>query len=141
MQSLFRLREGYEIGIESIDKEHKEMIDAFEELYNRMHKGQGHNYYNELLEFLDKYIDSHFQNEENLQEEIGYPDLEEHKKLHDSFKNTIKSIEEKHSDKEVTNRDLVEINLTIKEWLVNHILVEDKKIGEFANKNSSVEEK
>jgi hemerythrin len=140
VQSLFRLREGYEIGIESIDKEHKEMIDAFEELYNRMHKGLGHKYYDELLAFLDKYIDNHFVNEEKFQEEIDYPDLEEHKKLHEEFKETILAIEEKHKNKEVSDKDLIEINLTIKEWLVEHILIEDRKIGEFVKEKEEEKE-
>ncbi|MCT4631583.1 MAG: bacteriohemerythrin [Firmicutes bacterium] len=138
---MFRLKDGYETGIERIDKEHKEIIDAFEELYNRMHRGEGHNYYDDLLEFLDKYVDEHFKNEEDLQEEIDYPDIEEHKNIHKSFRDTILSIEEKHKNKEVTNKDLIEINLMIKEWLVNHILVEDKKLaGYIKSNNISIEE-
>jgi hemerythrin len=105
-----------------------------------MHKGQGHKYYDELLAFLDKYIDNHFVNEEKFQEEIDYPDLEEHKKLHEEFKKTILAIEEKHKNKEVSDKDLIEINLTIKEWLVEHILIEDRKIGEFVKEKEEEKE-
>jgi hemerythrin len=124
----------YQIGIESIDEEHRKIIDEFENLYKRMHDGKGHDYYEHILEFLDKYVEEHFANEEKFQEDIGYPQIDEHKKVHEAFKAKVKKLEETHKGKEVTNSDLIEINLTVKKWLLDHILEEDRKIGEYYSK-------
>jgi hemerythrin len=125
--------EDFRIGIDTIDDEHKQIIDQFELLYQSMHSGKGHDLYEEILAFLDGYVENHFIHEETFQAEIGYPQMDEHKALHAFFRDKIKKLKVKNQGKEVTNHDLIEINLMIKNWLVNHILVEDKKLGAFAN--------
>jgi hemerythrin-like metal-binding protein len=42
---------------------------------------------------LAEYIDVHFTNEEAFMEEIGHPHLEEHKKVHEQFKENFYSLQ------------------------------------------------
>jgi len=130
----FTWQKDYEIGIEEIDIEHKAIIDNYEKLYNYMKNGKGHEYYKEIVGFLEEYIEGHFTHEEAFQERIGYDQRLEHEKYHSEFKEKIEQIIATHSEREVTNLDLVKINLFLKDWLLHHILVEDAKIGEFFEK-------
>lgn len=41
------------------------------------------------LEFMPSYVIVHFDDEENLQREIDYPDLQEHARIHADFREEI----------------------------------------------------
>ncbi len=127
----FTWRKDYTIGIEQIDKEHKLIIDHFDKLYELMKDGKGHEYYDELLTFLVSYIDTHLSNEEKYHEEINYPEKKEHLALHRVFTDKIRSIIEAKDEGNVTDGDLININLFIKKWWIHHILVEDMKVANY----------
>ena len=65
---------------------------------------------------------------------IGYPDYEKHKKFHqriiDEMNDIIKNVKDIN---ELENH----LYLLMDDWLLNHILTYDKKIGEFLNSNDS----
>jgi len=131
----FVWQEGYEIGIEEIDQEHKSIIDSYQELYDHMIAGDGIAYYNNIVHFLETYINEHFSHEEAFQAKIHYPHILEHKAYHTSFENRVQSIMDIQKDKEVTNTELIQLSIYLKDWLLHHILVEDAKIGAFFNKS------
>lgn len=119
-----------EVGIKEIDAEHRSIIETFQKLYEKMRIGEGHELYNEIMEFLDEYVDNHLKHEEQYQTEIGYDEFESHKAKHDEFRRILKELKE---DKlvTVTNQELIQINQIMKDWLLHHILEVDMKIGEF----------
>jgi len=121
----------FEIGVEEIDQDHKEIILEFEKLYQLMKEGLGHDYYHDLIAYLIKYVNWHFDHEEKLQESISYPYIDEHKKIHEEFKNSILTIAKEHENKVITNADLIKINIFLKNWLIHHILIEDRKIADY----------
>jgi hemerythrin-like metal-binding protein len=123
----------FEIGVQSIDDDHKNIIEHFEKLYLLMKSGHGHAYYPEFLAFLEKYVDTHFKREEALQREIGYDGYDQHLQLHNVFKMKVKELIIAHGNEVASNRDLIRINLFIKDWLIHHILLADHKIGLFIN--------
>ena len=126
----------FKIGFEEIDKDHESIITEFGKLYNLMRSGKGHEYYKELLNFLDNYVNIHFKNEESIQEKFSYDEIEKHKKMHMQFENHLKNIMENNRDKEATNEDLIKINLFVKNWLIHHIFIEDKKMVKVINKKN-----
>lgn len=121
----------FEIGVEEIDLEHKNIIESYDKLYSMMRVGQGYEYYEELLEFLTEYINTHFEHEEQLQLKVNYNLYEAHKELHDKFRDRVKHIISEHNGEVITGADLISISLFIKDWLLHHILIEDKKIKDF----------
>lgn len=121
----------FEIGVPTIDQEHKGLIERYETLYQKMRKGEGLDYYIELITFLQDYVDEHFTHEEAYQKEIDYPDYGSHHETHEAFKKDLAEIIQKQKDHQIGNTDLIRFNLFIKNWLTHHILVEDKKIGEY----------
>ena len=121
----------FEIGVEQIDIEHRNIIENYDKLYTMMQIGQAHAYYRELLDFLEEYVNTHFEHEEQLQLRIHYDRFDAHKEHHDKFKARLYNILKEHSKEEISRGDLISISLFIKDWLLHHILIEDMNIREF----------
>ena len=120
----------FETHIDQIDKDHKEIIDAYENLYLKMKEGMGHEFVKELVHFLNDYIETHFEREEAFMAEIGYPELENHRIYHQEFTVRVKQLSQSLGESP-NNNDLIRVNLLIKNWLINHIVKEDMKIHYF----------
>lgn len=121
------------VGLEMIDQEHREIIKGFNSLYTKMRQGKGHDYYQDFLTFLETYVETHFAHEEAYQEEIMYPDIEEHIKLHCAFKERVMHLCNSNVSS-VTDIELIKLNLFVKDWLINHILSQDKALGDYARR-------
>lgn len=117
----------FAIGIEAIDQDHKAIFDKYQELYGLMKQGLGHDYYNELGEFLTDYIDAHFAREESYQASIKYKECDAHKAFHKRFIGELQGMLVSKKDKEISNNDLIRMNMFIKDWLLHHIFIEDRK--------------
>ncbi|MGY8958302.1 MAG: bacteriohemerythrin [Alphaproteobacteria bacterium] len=112
------------VGDRFIDGDHKGLIH----LINRLHENAGvEGQYDKIREIVDRLIDYtafHFSREEQLMRVCDYPALSEHKGAHDRFTARIhdfrKSLHPAISESKATA--LAEY---LKEWLTNHILVED----------------
>ncbi len=131
LETTFEWNQDYIINIEEIDNDHRSIIEKYEVLYNLMKDGKGHGYYEELLNYLDEYVNNHFVNEQKLHQEASYDLSEEHHIIHDEFKNSLNHIIEASKINQPSDVDLININLFIKNWLIHHILIEDKKFGDF----------
>lgn len=126
-----------EINIGSIDEEHRQLFSKYDELYELMKSGKGHEYYNELISFLNDYVHTHFAHEETLHKTSKYPLKEEHNQIHEEFKMSVQKISEASLDHQVSNTELVRISLFIKNWLIHHILIEDAKFGDYLKSNDN----
>jgi hemerythrin len=109
------------VGIEEIDKQHKQLITHINELkiafsYNKMYMIE------EVLENLINYTNSHFKFEEKLMEEANYPYLEEHKKSHIAFEKRIKFFKERYENGENISKQL---RSDLQLWLMHHIKEDD----------------
>lgn len=120
----------FRLGIEEIDREHKAIIDNYQKLYDYMKQGKGHAYYNEVVYFMANYITNHFDHEEAFHERINYEKRQDHKALHDDFKNQVQDFLEKAKGNTPQNDDLIRLNLFLKNWIMHHILIEDRKVGQ-----------
>ena len=120
----------FEIGVESIDEDHKKIVEHYKMLYLSMREGKGHGDYQAHINFLMEYVSEHFEREEALQQSSTFPGFEKHQKLHQAFTLHVSKLLQANREHEVTHQELIKLNLFIKEWLLRHILVEDRKIGE-----------
>ena len=117
------------VNIQSMDQEHKQLIGLINELHNAMRQGQGKLVLSSTLENLIRYTQTHFTNEEKLMQEMGYPDLKEHKKEHAALTKQVIDLQNRHEQGELVLT--IEIMQFLKNWLTHHILNTDKKYGEF----------
>jgi len=81
-----------------------------------------------------QYTDYHFTTEHKFFEKYNYPETEEHKKIHKSF--VDKAIELKEgvdSEKVTVSYDIMNF---LRQWLLEHILKEDKKFAKYFKQNN-----
>ena len=118
-------------GISLVDEEHKELFRIIGEVYRVIMEEYLHDKYDEivrLLEELKDYTKFHFADEENYMQSIQYEGLAAQKRAHDAFVARLEEMNFEHID-EHQQETLEEMMEFLTEWLVNHILHSDKKIG------------
>lgn len=118
-----------ETGNQLIDSEHRQLIEAINNLLAACGAGKGRAELSNTLKFFQDYTAKHFSDEEKLQLQSHYPDYVNHRRYHEDFKKVVAGICAK-LDKEGPTVALVgEVNSTIAGWLINHIKKEDVKVA------------
>ena len=121
----------YELGNSQVDRQHKGVFDMVNHLVTRYESGKAAESLRETFAFLADYTVYHFESEEALQVEIGYPGYGEHKRLHDDFKVTAGNLARKFAESD-SPEDLVrDIREIVIPWITNHMQAEDIKIGSY----------
>lgn len=122
-------KDEYSVGIESIDNDHKKLLNLINNLQTSSLYYTGDDFDKQALNELVEYTKFHFSREEKLMEDNGYPDFQAHRRQHkhmtDHVINMVKAYE---SDSEKTVEDLLYF---LKEWLINHINGSDKEYSAF----------
>ena len=119
-------KEDYEIGIPEVDRQHMKLVGLINDLYLSMEVGTAAET-EKVLHGLIEYTDTHFTDEERLQERHGCPDLDAHRKLHKDLVAEALDFRKRFHDAEPG----VEANLMwfLKDWLLNHIMLQDAKFA------------
>ncbi|MDF2568075.1 MAG: bacteriohemerythrin [Oscillospiraceae bacterium] len=131
-------KDKYLIGVPLIDEQHQELFrrvtDFVEVLRSRDEWEQKVDKVNETLEFMKVYVVTHFEDEEAYQREIGYPDLEKHKEIHNNMIQYVVNVAEAY-EQEGFKEDLMQrFAGKLLAWLINHVAASDQKIADFANR-------
>jgi len=119
----------YELGNIQIDRQHKSVCDMVNNLIRQCEKGLAAETVQETLAFLVDYTTYHFESEEALQLEVGYPGYIKHKKIHDDFKATVGKLVRNYKENGSSVILANDIRETVIKWLIKHIQNEDTKIG------------
>jgi len=119
------------VGVELIDEQHKMLIQKLKDLSDALKERKEYNKIIQTLDFMIDYTDFHFTAEENLMAKHDYPGLEDQKKQHEEFKQTLNNILEDFKEEGPTNSLATSINTFLINWLISHIKGTDVKIGKF----------
>jgi hemerythrin len=118
-----------EIGIASIDNQHRWLVDATNRLYGEITKpSPDRAVLAEILEGLVDYTMNHFVLEEELFERFGYPETAAHKAEHDAFTATAMDLLMQFESGESVGPPVLDF---LKEWLLHHILKVDRAYAPF----------
>ena len=126
---LFTWDASYSVGFSDYDDHHKHLFDLINQLYDAMKLGKGNQELGKIVNNLVDYTNFHFSSEEARFTQYAYPETNKHRSEHTIFKAKIMDFK--------TKVDAGQIGLTVqvanflKEWLLNHIKIEDKKYGPF----------
>ena len=121
-------------GNETIDSQHKELIDRIAKFVQACEKGESKVKAIKMLDYLDEYTEFHFNEEEELQRKVNYPDLDTHHQKHEEFKKTISTLYEFLDEHEGPNEAFVElVKKNVVDWLFIHIKAFDRSIAEYIN--------
>jgi hemerythrin len=119
----------YSVGSELIDSQHKELVGMTNELFRSCEESAGR-----MASFMKtihqavNYAKTHFATEEIFMRKVNYPDYVAHKKEHEDFVNEVL--------RQVKNFEMgacspLEFAFFLKNWLLNHIAISDKKYSPF----------
>lgn len=118
------------VGIDSIDEQHKKLVNMINALNDAMLTNSSHELLGKIFTGLAAYTQKHFAYEENMFAEYGYADSEEHKRQHNELIAQVIELKEKFiaNPQRIMSADLM---LFLKRWLTNHIMRTDKEYSEF----------
>lgn len=118
----------FETGVESIDLQHKELLNILNKLFTSVHSNHSTEKLAEILLGLVDYTVYHFNHEEDLMRESDYPQYSKHKEEHENLKKAVLSFKKDFEAGTATiSFELLDF---LRRWLINHILYSDKKLGE-----------
>ncbi len=123
--------EDLSVGVDEIDNQHKEFINALNKLLDAMSKGRGRDEISGLLVFLEGYVDRHFKMEEEYMRLHMYPQYHAHKAIHDGFKKEMAALKQEFKDDYTAVRLVLKVEKNMLDWLIRHIQEVDKKLGAF----------
>lgn len=129
-------KDEYGVGIPAIDEQHKKLFDianAISELLNNSLLLDKYDQIVSVLNELHDYTVEHFATEEAIMLKHKYRKFLSHKAIHNDFIQKITSVDLGQIDNE-QNLYLKDILNFVTEWLISHILQEDKHIIELSEK-------
>ncbi|MBP1736395.1 MAG: bacteriohemerythrin [Oscillospiraceae bacterium] len=112
-----------------IDTQHKQLIQAINDLLEACSKGKGRDELKKTVDFLLQYTLKHFGDEEKLQQSTGYPDYPNHRKLHAEFTQAVRDLSKELEEKGSSIVMVGKINSAVGDWLIRHIQKEDVKVA------------
>jgi len=118
-----------ETGHPAIDSQHKELINAINNLLAACQQGLGADKVGTTLDFLVSYTKRHFGEEEALQQKSNYPDISNHRNLHAAFVKVIMDLSVELKQAGPTPVVINKIIRNVGDWLINHIQQQDVKVA------------
>ena len=128
---VFQWQDEYSVNIQRMDTHHKRLFNMAYRLHDAVESGEARAALEETLNFLISYSEFHFSEEERLMAQYGYPDAEIHGREHKDLLTKVLALREKFrlGDIEI-DTEFIDF---LKDWIINHILSEDRKYGPFLN--------
>jgi len=121
-------------GNSLIDAQHRQLINSVNELMDACVRGKGRAALGATLDFLIDYTGKHFSDEEKIQLQYRFPEFASHKRLHDTYKAAVAELALQLRTEGASVSLVAKLNSSLGDWLVNHLKVEDKKIGDHIRK-------
>lgn len=127
--AFFEWNDKYSVGVRELDSQHKQLIAILSELYDAMQSGKANDVMGQIINKLVNYTKTHFSTEERYMSQHGYPDLAAQQKEHAAFTDKVLKFKSDFDSGRLSMS--VSVTSFVKDWLVNHISVSDKKYAPF----------
>lgn len=123
-------RDDYAVHVPVLDHHHQKLFDLVNDLFVLMRDGSEDKPIIHIIDELLDYTDYHFREEERVMQEVKFPRLEEHRKMHDNF---VRVVTEFHSKSHNGMAIFVatKVSVTGLDWLKGHILGADQRYYDF----------
>ena len=125
----FKWKESFNVGIEEIDRQHRSFLELLNDCYVKS-SGLGRSRIDPgMIAKLRDYATRHFRFEEEFMRFRSYPDMLSQEQQHRMFESLILKYE---AGRAAGKDESIESVFTfLRDWFLNHILEEDKKIASF----------
>lgn len=133
----FEWSDKYLVHIEPIDTDHKNLFALANRIHAHVVQGAGDAAIQQALGQLISYVRQHFDREERMMEQAGYPDLAEHRKTHRMLESIVSSMQrvQMSDPAAIDPNKLLEF---LRDWLQNHIIKSDLQYEPWVNKRRNV---
>jgi hemerythrin len=120
----------YSVGIEKIDDQHRELLDMANNLCLgcRKEDGPAKVFFQLTIHEVVNFLKYHFSTEEQILEDIRYPDIAAHKQQHDAF---IKRIFDTVEQMEQSN--IQHFTHQMRNMIIIHMTLIDKKYATYTH--------
>ena len=126
--AIFEWKDEYRIGIPALDYEHQDLFDFVNQLHDDFVKGCEKGEIEDCLGEIHARMQAHFALEEKVMRDRHYPYFAEHKESHDAFLDDfVETMKGFRSEPGLAFRE--ELERELKNWIVDHVLNEDKKMS------------
>ena len=125
----------YSVGVKEIDAQHQRLVELINQTYDSVYKNSSKD---ETLKIVQAVLDHgilHFKTEEKYFDKFHYPLAEEHKKEHVKLLANASSFKTKINDSVDYKKETMNFLDFLEDWLVDHMMVQDKKYSVFFNQN------
>lgn len=127
----FEWREAFSVNIKEIDFQHKNLFRTINELYQLINEKKERSIILEKVNKIYDHMQDHFGYEEKLMNKYGYFFFMEQKREHEIMIAEVDKFREQYNQND--QDDAIEFLDTLKEHLIVHTLIEDKKYRSFFN--------
>lgn len=120
------------VGVQSLDNDHKRLIELLNELHEGIESGQTNQALESVIDGLVRYTRFHFAREEKFFADAGFPDSAAHKAEHDMLSRRALNLQARFENGQSQELSLQAMEF-LKSWLTDHIMGSDQKYGPFLN--------
>jgi|WetSurMetagenome_2_1015567.scaffolds.fasta_scaffold1184200_1 hemerythrin len=121
---------GYSVGVAIFDDEHKKLIAIINQLHAAITESVDKLALQRISDSLVEYTLMHFRHEEMYFDDWAYPDAAEHVAIHAKLRRQVFDYRKQIMEKD--SAELAEeLAVFLRDWLTQHIQVEDRKYGTF----------
>jgi len=124
----------YESGNPLIDREHRGLFDASNQILSAVMSGESKSDIALLFDALIKDIEHHFNDEEDVLKSVAYPGLEQHVKIHEALLGRARQFADRHANGELSLGDL--FSYLAYDVITKHLLNEDRKFFSLINERA-----
>ena len=129
------LPEDLATGIKEIDKQHHELLARGNAVLFPETGTSSDRDILEALDFLVKYVNTHFDAEELLMESYGFDRLENHRKQHQRLRREVEGLADRAQQQSSVRGLASELYYLLHDWFIYHINDWDKAMAAYISKN------
>ena len=127
-----------ETGDPLVDAEHREIFALVNRLHDSIVQCHERAMQDDILALIVEKARAHFAHEEALMRSIRYPGLLDQRRMHKEFVAETGRLAAQYQSGE--KRLPINLAMFLHQWLVTHMRVEDRKIGEFIRARAAEEQ-
>jgi hemerythrin len=122
-----------ETGDPEIDEQHRELFARIDSLLAATHDRRARAEVGRLLTYLGDYVVSHFEAEERIMAESGYPELAPHRAEHQRFVAEYARLFQDYRADGPGPTFVIKFGNRVTSWLCEHICRTDRQLADYLN--------
>jgi hemerythrin len=128
--SLIEWKDEFEIGIPSVDYEHRGMILMINKLHGKLAENSNKDTIAEFLGEIHALISAHFALEEKEMLEMAYDEFEDHKENHEDLLDQIRDMMDE-LERDRSGDVMKDLGRRLNQWFTGHFRSRDARLHSF----------